>query len=267
MGRSLNGSDAFAQGADIELPEHPAQVSAFYLDTFEVTVARFRPFVQAYPDSLPKDGQGAHPKKPGTGWQSAWLDHLPKTRAEFESYDLACMGTYPPPSFIKATYTAEPGPFENYPINCIDWYVAFAFCVWEGGRLPTEAEWEYAAAGGDENRLFPWGSKDPGWPSNDRACMQTGCLGKYGTLSGVGRWGNFDLAGSMLEWVLDTLSSYPAAPCADCIVFDFDPAVPKNLGRGGAFDDVLTEKRATWRAWGFPSAGHSMMGFRCARSP
>ncbi len=56
-----------------------------------------------------------------------------------------------------------PGTNETYAINCMTWYEAFAFWVWAGGRLPIEAEWEYAAAGGDENRLYPWGQQT--WPS------------------------------------------------------------------------------------------------------
>jgi hypothetical protein len=46
----------------------------------------------------------------------------------------------------------------NLPMNCMNWYEAFAFCAWDGGRLPTEAEWNYAAAGGDQQRAYPWSS-------------------------------------------------------------------------------------------------------------
>ena len=48
-------------------------------------------------------------------------------------------------------------------MNCIDWYTAYAFCIWDGGRLASEAEWNFAAAGGSEQRYYPWGdaSLDP----------------------------------------------------------------------------------------------------------
>jgi|SRR5580704_4705762 sulfatase modifying factor 1 len=61
-----------------------------------------------------------------------------------------------------ATWTPSPSGSENLPINCVDWAEAYAFCIWDGGFLPSDAEWEYAAAGGSEQREYPWGSALPG---------------------------------------------------------------------------------------------------------
>jgi formylglycine-generating enzyme required for sulfatase activity len=65
-----------------------------------------------------------------------------------------CSATY-------QTWTDSAGSNESRPMNCITWYEAFAFCIWDGGRLSTEAEWNYAAAGGSEQRQYPW-SVPPG---------------------------------------------------------------------------------------------------------
>ncbi len=82
MGRSLDGSDAFPDlngyWDDLELPEHPAYVTSFYLDTFEVTVGRFRPFFDAYPESIPAEGAGEHPSIPGSGWHQEFNQYPPK---------------------------------------------------------------------------------------------------------------------------------------------------------------------------------------------
>ena len=58
-----------------------------------------------------------------------------------------------------STWTISPGANERKPLNWVSFYIAFAFCVWDDGRLPSEAEWNYAAAGGDEQEgRYPWGA-------------------------------------------------------------------------------------------------------------
>src|SRR5262249_48377870 len=143
----------------------PATVSSFRLDKYEVTVGRFRPFVDAASRGwVPPTGSGVHTHlnggkglvaNPGAGfeqgWDSFWNGNLPNTLAAWNSA-LVCSDIFYPYS----TWTAIPGKGEARPINCITWYVAYAFCIWDGGFLPTEAEWNFAASGGNQHRLYPW---------------------------------------------------------------------------------------------------------------
>lgn len=107
-----------------------------------------------------------------------------------------------------------PGVNECKPIREDTWYLAFLYCHAQGKRLPTEAEWEYAAAGGNEERTYAWGSASPTCTlANYSGCGGLTDVGMHPT--GVGRWGHHDLSGSMFERILDFAGTFPN-PCVDC---------------------------------------------------
>ncbi len=247
-----------------EVPEHPATVGSYILDKYEVTVGRFRVFVEAYDTWVkPGAGDGSHPMIAGSGWQAEWNagDELPINRETLVS-NVACDSTY-------QTWTAAPGEHATYPMNCVNWYVAFAFCIWDGGRLPTEAEWGYAAAGGDENRLYPWGNDiaEP-MPANYSRTDSSPFVDVGSYPAGNGRWGHADLAGSMWELTLDTHARdwYTTTQfgCSDCA--NLTPLAYRVI-RGGFFDNGAEILRAATRYYYVPARYQSPMGWRCARSP
>lgn len=151
-GRFCRGYDKAADDMYTDM-DHPAMVSAFVLDRYEVTVGRFRKFVAAGKGTQPghpAPGAGAHPHPAlmGSGWDSAWDGNLVSNTAALMAA-VQCDPTY-------ETWMDSPGPNEDKPINCVCWYEAMAFCIWDGGYLPTEAEWNFAASGGSEHRAYPW---------------------------------------------------------------------------------------------------------------
>ncbi len=252
-------------------PELPATVSAFDLEKYEVTVGRFREFVDAYPSSLPGAGDGAHPSIADSGWQEAWNAEMPESRDELIDLVMtvgssACGG---PTVF---TYTPEAGPNEARAVNCLSWYEAFAFCAWTGGRLPTLAELSFAQVGGSEQRVYPW--SDPAtstqidstyatYDANECPANTTdnsSCISIAGSKpAGNGRWGHADLAGNVGEYVMD-LTSTPPATCVDCAVLgEGSHAV---LGGAYDFDTELQLQNGTLRG----SDGRSKLaGIRCVR--
>src|SRR5580704_9566769 len=286
-----------ADGGAVGLAD-PATVSAFRLDKYLVTVGRFRQFVSAVlpPVSgtgwLPAAGSGKHthlnagrgllnvgiPADAGVVYEPGWVATDDVNIAPTD-VNLSCDAD-------TATWIASAGRNETLPINCVSWYDAYAFCIWDGGFLPSEAEWAYAAAGGNQQREYPWGSTDPGsanqyaiydcyYPSGKGglfSCSTQGpSIAQVGSATlGAGLWGQLDLAGNVTEWDLDWYGVYvdPCTDCADLTEAFFD----ERIVRGGAFDVTTSyllpgATGPTFRNGQLPLARSASFGFRCARIP
>jgi sulfatase modifying factor 1 len=262
-----------------------ATVSGFRMDKYLVTVGRFRQFVAAWNGGsgwTPPAGSGKHThlnagsglNATGGGYEPGWITSDNSNIAPTNA-NLACEPPY-------ATWTNTAGSQENLPINCVNWYESYAFCIWDGGFLPSEAEWEYAAAGGSQQREYPWGTAAAGtacpgtgcqyaiyncdYPSGSGSCTGVGNIAPVGyAASGAGLWGQLDLGGNMSEWNLDWYASY-VDPCTDCANFT---AASDRVIRSGSFpfgnfqillpvsrfDDTPTTRNSE----GF--------GLRCSRTP
>ena len=158
---------------------------------------------------------------------------------------------------------------DQHPINCVDHGQATAFCRWAGGRLPTEAEWEYAGTSGGERRKYPWGQEEA---SCARAVMADGGLGcgSGHTLPvcskprGNSAQGVCDLSGNVWEWVSDWYGPYPSSA-------QQNPKGPSSgsyrVLRGGGWNSANPSLlRARFRDRTPPAYRYDGLGFRCART-
>jgi formylglycine-generating enzyme required for sulfatase activity len=249
-------------------PAYPATVSTFRLDNYEVTLGRYRKFVAAYSQNMIASGAGKNPNNASDpGWSTAWNTNLPAAASGLHS---ACMSPDNP------VWTASPGTAakESVPINCIDWYQAAAFCIWDGGRLPTEAEWNYAAAGGTAQRNYPWGGNAPDcsyanfWVGPG-ACTSSpsNSFNRVGSESpkGDGVWGQSDLAGNIQEWVQDLYQDPYPGNCTNCA--NLTNGTERVVRGGWSQADaagLLTSTRGHYGPQNFP---FDYFGIRCARNP
>jgi formylglycine-generating enzyme required for sulfatase activity len=236
-----------------------ATVGAFYLDKFEVTVGRLRPFLTGYDEAkanLLIDGAGkATHVVADPGWKTTY--ELP-TKTELVTALGACTGT-------TWTETADNPDTDRLPANCLPFNVAYAFCIWDGGRLPTEAEWNFAAAGGDEHRVYPWKQPLIGPEISDEFAnydgINPGPIAVGSTPAGDGRWGHSDLAGNVSEWTLDYFADLPKE-CDNCV--EVTP-MDQRVVRGGSYLHTAEGVLAAGRSSSAPDATRSRQGFRCAR--
>jgi sulfatase modifying factor 1 len=254
----------------------PAKVSSFRLDKYETTVGRFRAFVTAVVSSgwSPPEGSGKHVHlaRGGLysikelalekGWDPAWNKSLPQGTGALGTdawnNHLGCMG---------ASWTPTPGGNERQPIVCVNWYDAYAFCIWDGGFLPSYAEWNFAMEGGSEKRLYPWGNTPPDL-NHAQYCPGFDCMTRIDVgfkVPGNGRYGQSDLAGNVWEMVLDASPPTTGDFCDDCVVFDAGSDQHATLG--GGFDSQDATLGSDFVSSDFVDYGDWSNGFRCARPP
>ncbi len=201
---------------------------------------------------------------------AAWNTDLFSTKAAWDS-NLACDS--------QASWTPSSGGNENRPISCVLWSQAAAYCIWDGGFLPSEAEENYARAGGNQQRYYPWSSPPSsttidcsfanylGAAGGTDFCVSpgTGATSDVGALSpkGNGRYGQADLAGNIDEWQLDWSADYTPT-CTDCA--DLLATTTRALGGSSIGSHQFTLATA-WRESWFPDTVSGQFGLRCARVP
>ena len=248
-----------------EGPQRTVNLSPFRIDAVEVTYGQFASWLNTL------TGLVVHPQ-PKDADKYVYLGDTP------------LINVYPSfsPSFgllyddTKAPHAAVRQDYENRPVTQVTWYGALLYCRSRGLRLPTEAEWEFAARG-RERRDFPWGHHDArcenvmygreeGQPCASRGLdtAPVGTMKEDRTPEGI-----HDLAGNVSEWVMDVFRpQYPAcpAPCTDPVEQQ-DPAVrtPElRVYRGGDFATPAALCRGAARSQSNPARAKKNTGFRCA---
>jgi formylglycine-generating enzyme required for sulfatase activity len=177
---------------------------------------------------------------------------------------------------IAAAECGEKFQGSEQPVVCVDWEQAQAFARWAGGRLPTEAEWEYAAGGGGQERKYPWGDEEPDcrravlddarWPQASRpGCGKDATWPVCSKPKGDSRQGLCDMAGDVWQWLQDWYhESYDEAP-RDGSAWE-SPASAERVIRGGAWNYGAAPERCAGRGSRAPDKRTTDVGMRLAQS-
>lgn len=170
--------------------------------------------------------------------------------------------------FVRLTNRTAPQHWEegkypdgeaNFPVTNVSWFDARDYCQWRNKRLPTEQEWEFAARGGQEKLLYPYGNEwKPQYSSASPSLQQLGKLSTVGSYpDGASPFKVFDMAGNVAEWTATEYRPYPGST-----------AKPDNgnmIIRGGSFQNLPSQQTTTDRRFNLPARTFDYIGFRCAR--
>jgi formylglycine-generating enzyme required for sulfatase activity len=284
------GSEEFADA----LPVHQVEVGGFWMDRTEVTNAQFRAFVDATgyvtvaeKQPTPKDFPDADPSelKPFSGV-------FTKPDEKVDPRKVSPLLWWP--AVHGADWRHPQGPAgdlkgrDNHPVVHVSYVDAIAYAAWAKKRLPTEAEWEFAARGGLDRQRYCWGDElTPGgkymantWQGDfpNENSLLDGFAGAAPVASfDANGFGLYDMAGNVWEWCADWY--HPAYykfspdrnPQGPRTSFDpFQPGVPKRVQRGGSFlccDNYCMRYLPGGRGKGEPESAANHIGFRCVRDP
>ena len=300
-GTFMMGADN-KQAEEDEYPKHKVTVSDFWIDVHEVTNAQFRKFVNAkgYITTAEKKPDWEELKKqlpPNTPKPSAdklvaasLVFSAPGHKVDLNNYSQWWRwvpgANWKHPDGPKSSIAGK----DNYPVVQVSWDDAIAYCKWAGKRLPTEAEWEYAARGGLQNNIYPWGNEpiESGKPKAntwngsfpDNNTQRDGFYGLAPVKSfAPNGYKLYDMAGNVWEWCADWYRNdyykqinspagikNPKGPAAS---FDpLEPYTPKRVARGGSYlcnDSYCSGYRVSRRMKSSYDSGLSNMGFRCVK--
>ena len=299
---SMGATDPLGQDANVvgmqattdSRPIHRAYVDGFWMDTTEVTNQQFESFVKAtgyvtVAERKPRaeDFPGAPPENLIAGSVVfSPPDHAVPLNDHFQWWAYVDGANWRHPDGPESNLKGR----ERYPVLHIAYEDAEAYAKWAGKRIPTEAEWEFAARGGLAGQVYPWGNEfmmDGKWMANTHQGhfpQEDTQADSYRSAAPVAQYppngyGLYDVAGNVWEWTSDWyrpdyyaelekagIARNPQGPAES---FDpSEPGVPKRVHRGGSFlctEQYCSRYMVGTRGKGEPSTGTNHLGFRLAR--